>query len=293
MATAANIRHLRCFIAVAAEGSFTAAAGRLAVTQSALTASIQQLEEELGLKLFHRTTRRVEPTAAGSEFLPVAQRLLRDFDGAFDDMRAAASGERGHIGIATAPSAMGHLLAPAIDAFCARYPHVRLTIREAVSAEVLSRVLSGAAELGFTSRWSDAPELCTQALRTDELGVICQHGHPLATLPGPVTWAALRGHRYIAHTIDTSTRAQLQAVPGVAEMLRDPQHEVSTINMLYWMLRGGHGISVIPSLVADLPLVRDFCFRRLEEPVIEREICLVTRRGRELSAAARRLVELL
>lgn len=293
MTPGASIRHFRCFVAVASEGGFTAAAERLFVTQSALTASIQQLEEALGLRLFHRTTRRVDLTAAGAEFLPVAQRLLREFDGAVADMRASATGERGHVSIATAASVMAHLLAPAITAFTARYPNVGLTIRDGVSGDVQQRVLSGAADLGFTSRWSDDPALGFQPLMYDRLGMICYATHPLASGNGPLHWEELTRYRYIALTMDTGTRVQLQEVSGLREMLREPQHEVSTVNMLYWLLKGGDGISIVPALVASLPAFENFRFRVLETPTVEREISIITRRGRELSPAARRLLDVI
>ncbi|MBE9603245.1 LysR family transcriptional regulator [Acetobacteraceae bacterium H6797] len=291
MQSSASVRQLRCFVAVAVEGSFTAAAERLFLTQSALTASVQQLEQALGLRLFNRTTRRVDLTAAGSEFLLVAQRLLRDFDGAIADMRATANGERGHVSVATAASVMAHVLAPAISGFMARYPNVGLTIRDGVSGDIQQRVLTGAADLGFTSQWADEPALSFRPLLKDRLGVICAASHPFAAEAGPLEGAALEGQRYFALTMDTGTRMQVQEVPALREILRAPQYEVSTVNMLYWLLRGGDGISIVPALVARLPLFSEFHFRLLENPAVERTICVITRKGRELAPAAQLLLE--
>ncbi|MFT6352829.1 MAG: DNA-binding transcriptional LysR family regulator, partial [Neptuniibacter pectenicola] len=75
-----SIRHLRAFTEIAKSGSFTRAAENLHLTQSTLTATIKQLEEQVELKLFDRTTRRVMLTGEGENFFPVAEKLISDFD---------------------------------------------------------------------------------------------------------------------------------------------------------------------------------------------------------------------
>src|SRR4051812_9522073 len=117
-----KIRHLRCFVAVAETGSFTLAANRLFQTQTSLTATIKQLEEVAGLRLFDRTTRRVELTKDAIWFKTVAERVLLDFDNAISDLQAVSKGQRGHIKIAVAPSMMTHVLAPTLKSFRALYP---------------------------------------------------------------------------------------------------------------------------------------------------------------------------
>jgi DNA-binding MarR family transcriptional regulator len=90
-----TIRQFNCLVAVAEAGSFTMAAHRLALAQPALTATIQKLESELGVRLFDRSARRVGLTEAGRDLLPMAERLLRDIDGTVEDIRGFAHGSRG------------------------------------------------------------------------------------------------------------------------------------------------------------------------------------------------------
>jgi len=99
-----SIRHIRAFLAVARDGSFTRAAESLHLTQSTLTGTIKQLEEQAGLTLFDRTTRQVLLSGEGERFLPVAERLLSDFDTAMTDLRAVAEQQQGQVGIAASPS---------------------------------------------------------------------------------------------------------------------------------------------------------------------------------------------
>lgn len=279
----ASLRHLRCFIAVAEEGSFARAAHRLGLTQSALSAAIKGAEAALGAALFHRTTRRVELTTAAAGFLPMARTLLQDFDTAVAMLRSHAAGEGGHVRIATATSVMTVALGPVIRDFAVRLPGVRFTIRDGVSSDIQQRVLLGEADIGFTSRWQDDPALAFQPMLRDDMGVVVAQGHALAADASPIRWDQLAGWPYLALTFDTGTRVMLQA----SAPLPPPQHEVSTFAMLAELLKAGHGFSIVPALFGSLPVTQGLVFRRLVRPVITREICLITRRGRELPAAAR------
>ncbi len=285
MSNNASIRHLRCFLAVAEEGSFARAADRLGITHSALSATIRAAEAAIGVGLFHRTTRRVELTPAAANFLPVARVLIRDFDTAIDDLRGQAGGQGGHVRIATATSVMAVVLTPVIEALVAQHPDMRFTIRDGVSSDVQNRVLTGDAELGFTSRWQDDAALSFRPLLRDELGLVVRESHPLAGDATP-RWDGLAAWPYVALTLDTGTRVALQA----AGVLPQPRHEVSTFTMLAPLLASGDGFSIVPALFSSLPVARGLVFRRMARPVVSREICLITRRGRALSAAAQELV---
>src|ERR1700731_1618803 len=90
-----TLKQLRAFVTIAHEKSFTRAAGRLNISQSALTLGIRDLEAELALRLFDRSTRSVQPTTQAEVFLPVAIRLLDELDHAVDDLRAVAGRRKG------------------------------------------------------------------------------------------------------------------------------------------------------------------------------------------------------
>src|SRR5690606_21170140 len=120
---------------------FTLAAQRLFQTQSSLTATIKQLEEAVDLRLFDRTTRRVELTKDAIWFKVVADRILRDFDNAINDLQAVSKGQRGHIKIAAAPSMMTHILAPSLLAFRKSYPDIAISVYDEGSDQIERSVL--------------------------------------------------------------------------------------------------------------------------------------------------------
>ncbi len=289
----ATLRHLRCFTAVAREGSFTQAAKRMFLTQSSLTAAIKQLEQAVGLKLFDRTTRRVTLTREGASFVPVAERLLQEFDAAVADVRAVAERQRGHVSIAAAPSVVALILAPAIARFSAAYPNISVAVRDGGAELVQRRVLASEADFGITSKWADDPGLDFRPLIRDRFGVVCRGDHPLARVKGRIPWKRLQAQRYIGLAADTGIRTMLQSTPGLPPAVRAPHFEVSSTSSLYAMLDAALGISVLPALAAHLTPLDRLAFRELAEPQLEREICIITRRGRALSPAAQSMLAMI
>ncbi|MBX6318992.1 LysR family transcriptional regulator [Pigmentiphaga sp.] len=289
-----SLRHLRCFVAIADTGSFTLAAARLFHTQSSLTATIQQFEEAVGLKLFDRTTRRVVMTEDAARFKPVAERILRDFDNAIGDLQAIAKSQRGHVRIAAAPSMIIQILTPALAEFRRAYPSITVSVRDGGSDKIERAVLEGEVDFGLCSRLNNYPELDYVPILADPFGVIFPNDHPLALTNGPIKWSDLAGYDYIGLTGDTGIGAFLETHPelGLHEKTKLYDH-VSSTNSLYAMLGLGGKISVVPSLAAQASPLNEFKFRELCEPRITREICLITRHLRSFSVNTRRILEVL
>src|SRR3954447_20334609 len=125
-----ELRHLRYFVAVAEELSFTAAAHRLGVSQPPLSQQIRDLEWELKTALFVRTSRRVELTAAGRAFLEHAHAILAQTEQVAEQARAIGTGQVGTLDIGTTGSVLLGALGPLIAAFSAQFPQVALRIYE-------------------------------------------------------------------------------------------------------------------------------------------------------------------
>lgn len=124
-----ELRHLRSFVAVAEELNFTRAAARVHLAQQALSAQIRQLEELMGVRLFNRTTRRVELTAAGEALLERIPALLEGIDGALDAAASAARSETGELGVGLLATAPLDFTPRLLRAFAEARPEVALSIR--------------------------------------------------------------------------------------------------------------------------------------------------------------------
>ncbi|HTJ99987.1 MAG TPA: LysR family transcriptional regulator [Bordetella sp.] len=289
-----TLRHLRCFAAVAETGSFTLAAARLFQTQSSLTATIQQFEEVVGLKLFDRTTRRVDLTDDAVRFKAVADRVLRDFDDAIEDLKAVAKSQRGHVSIAAVPSMIEHLLTPALTAFRRDYPAITISVRDAGSDKIERDVLDGAADFGIASPLNNYPELDYAPILNDRFGVVFPDGHPLQRARDPIAWAALAAYEQIGLDANTGIGAFLDARPelGLSDKSASQDHASSTAS-LYAMLSLGGKIAVLPELAATTGPLARFHFRPLHEPAITLPICLITRHLRSFSVNSRRMLDAL
>src|SRR5690348_14881347 len=112
-----TIKQLRAFAAVADAGSFTDAATRLYLTQSGLSLLVKELEGELGVRLFDRSTRRISLTVAGADFYPLALRVLQDLDSAVNSALQLQDVQRGAIRIACTPLYSSGLMPAAMDAY--------------------------------------------------------------------------------------------------------------------------------------------------------------------------------
>ena len=176
-------RQLQCVVSLARYGSFVAAASDLGLSQPALTRAIMRIEETLGVRLFTRSTRRVALTAAGREFVPVAERLIADLEIGIQNMRALGTRQRGRLVIASLMSVAYGLLPEIIAAYRARYHGVDLELREGVLSAVTEDVRSGAADFGIgdiTNASTIPAVIDAEPLAQGGFHVVLRRGHPLA-----------------------------------------------------------------------------------------------------------------
>lgn len=294
MNTNLSIRHLRAFAEVAYCGSFTQAASRLHLTQSSLTATIKQLEQSVGLTLFDRTTRRVLLTLQGEQFRPVAEKLISDFDTAIGDLQAIAGQQQGQVAIAASPSTISRLLPPVIDDYRQQYPDIAISLRDDSAGQIEQRVLDNDVDFGIGANHSGHPELNYQPVLSDRYGVVVPAAHPFMA-ESSIQWQQLIQEELLFLSADTGIRAQLNQFRQAGQLLLSDQKailEVSNPAGLAALIRQGIGISVLPALAASTESFKELRFIPLIEPLMRREVCLVSRKGRSLSPAASTLLSL-
>lgn len=293
LATSISMRQLQAFVEVARTGSFTRAADGLHLTQSTLTAQIQQLETQAGLKLFDRTTRRVLLTAEGERFLPVAQRLISDFAAALDDLESRARLREGEVSLAGAPSVVTRLLPSALSRFRADHPKIRIRIRDDSAGSLEQRVLNNEVDFAIAGNHSRQGELEYRPLLRDRYGLVVPQGHRLAQ-ERSLVWASIPAGELLLLSADTGIRAQLErfADEGLIPIaLAGAAMEATNPAGLAALIAQGLGVSILPALAADTHSFDRLRFIPLEQPRLEREICIITRRGRALGPAAAALLE--
>jgi DNA-binding transcriptional LysR family regulator len=176
-----ELRHLVYFREVARQLHYRKAAESLAVAQPALSRSIAQLEQAMGVDLLNRTRRKVELTPAGRAFLERIEPLLRGLAAVPADIQALAGGQAGQVRVAFSGLAMATVLPGILREFNRRYPGIRVELNESPTSTQLELLKNGEIACGFFHPDATAPAgLATKVLLQEKNGVLLPTGHRLA-----------------------------------------------------------------------------------------------------------------
>jgi DNA-binding transcriptional LysR family regulator len=191
-----ELRHLRYFAAVADELNFSRAAQRLHMAQPPLSAAIRQLERELGVELFTRTSREVKLTDAGRAFLTGAQRTLAEADRAVQDARSAAAGELGRLRLAYSWSVRFETLPALGRALRASHPGVDLLAQEMWNAQIAPALASGTIDVALSLCPEITAGIDIEPIRREPLVVLMPRAHALARATS-IALSSLAGEEFV------------------------------------------------------------------------------------------------
>ncbi|MEQ9463800.1 MAG: LysR family transcriptional regulator [Haliea sp.] len=287
-----TIKQLRAFVAVARSRSFAEACGVLNLSQPALSVTIRNLEEAVGGRLLARTTRTLALTPEGSQFLPVAQRLLADWSAALEDLHDTFALRRGRLAIASMPSFASTTLPDLLQRFRQLHPEINITVHDVIAEDVVAMVRSGRVEAGIAFDPGMAEDLQFTPLFSDRFVAALPAGHPLLRRR-QLRWSALGEEPFIALQHPSSIRSLLEqslAASGISLRIEVETNHLVTIGR---MVASGLGVSAMPTLCRQQLRELGVHTRPLLAPVIERRVGIVTRRRYPLSGPASALVSIL
>ena len=174
-----ELRHLRYFVAVAEELSFTRAASRLHTAQPSLSQQIRQLEDEVGVPLFERTRHRVRLTAAGRLFLVDAQEILSRVERAVRRAARAAAGEA-ELSVGTFPAADVKVLPRLRPLIAARLPQLHLVLHSKYAVDPITGLRQGRLDVAFVRGPLVEPDLIVTEIVREPIMVVLPADHSLA-----------------------------------------------------------------------------------------------------------------
>ncbi|MGA4844060.1 LysR family transcriptional regulator [Streptomyces sp. G45] len=246
-----ELQQMRYVVAVAETNSFTRAAERCLVVQSALSHQIARLEKELGARLFERTSRRVRLTSAGAAFLPLARQCLDAAERAAAEVAAAVGEVRGRLAVGLIPSVAAVDVPGALRDFHQRYPDVRISLRVGASEELAEQVGEGVLDVAFLGLPTTArPEgVEARELARDRLVAVVAPDHPLAGA-GAVDLRALASEVFVDLPARTAGRVQSDQAFTAAGLSRDVAFEVTNADFLARLVGQGLGVAMLPSAYA-------------------------------------------
>jgi DNA-binding transcriptional LysR family regulator len=255
-----ELRQLEYVVAIADAGSFTGAGRRCHVAQSALSRQVAQLEAELGVRLFHRTTREVRLTGAGHAFLPAARRVLSEAARARAEVSAAVGVPRGQIRLGATQTASGSLdLAGLLGEFRRLFPDVTVMITAGPRQELVADVAEGELDIALAAKGDLAPDGTRfQPLLADE---------PLLAVVAPDDPLARRDRVSLAEIADrgpcvefrpgTELRRHVDAAFRSAGLSRTVAFELGQLTEMVRFARAGLGTAIVPrSFTTDLAAPR-------------------------------------
>src|ERR1700730_7994176 len=198
-------RQLETILALAEYGSFIAAAALLKTSQPAVTRTVKHVEQVLGIKLFDRSTRSVQITDAGKEFVGVAGRMLNDLKITIRSMRELSDQRRGQIIFSTIMSCANGKLPRLVSAYRLDYPCIELHVRDGVHGTVIEDVRSGAADFGITYLGSLPDSFTSIPLGREDFVVVLPRNHEL-TRKKNLSLSELKGAPLVSLPSDSRTR---------------------------------------------------------------------------------------
>lgn len=278
-----ELRHLRCFIAVAEELHFARAAERLHIEQSPLSRAIKELEEDLGVRLFERTTRNTRLTRAGQLFLEHAPRVFATLEQARSSVKAAAAGYQDQLRIALSDG----ITSPRFTALLAQCrqeaPEVDIRLYEVPLSQQVRGLHDNLYDVGFAQSAEVGDGILAEPAWSDPLVVVVPARHPLLTYKRIPLDEVLRyplvmcdpqlceGYgRQIARVLRT-----VDAEPIVAE-------EVASLDLMLALVAAGYALALVGSsqvlacrnadvvgrpLAGRSPLLTTYLLRRNADPL--------------------------
>jgi DNA-binding transcriptional LysR family regulator len=250
-----ELRHLRYFCAVAEELHFGRAAERLHIAQPPLSQQIRQLERELGVDLFVRSTRKVELTPAGAAYRKRAVAILDAVDDAAEQAQRIAEGVEGHLAIGCVGSATYSLLPQLVRALREALPSVDVSVRgEMLAPAQLSALLAGEIDLALLRPPVEQSGLSVETVRRDRLLVALPAGHQLAARD-ELHVGDLRDEEFVAHAGGRSVMNSLvTAICADAGFVPRIRHQVEETSTLVTLVAAGIGVAIVPEPTAALDI---------------------------------------
>lgn len=276
---------IQAFVAIAELGGFNKAAEHLHVTQTALTRRIQKLESYLGLKLLDRTTRYVDLTAVGRDFLPQARVIVNEMTAAVGRLKDMSKDSRGSFALACVPTMAAHILPALIREYAVRCPKNRIRLIDATSYEVRDAVLNSQAELGISIHGERHPDLLESVLFDDPLMFFCRETHPLSKMKS-VTWSDMSGADLIVVGNLTATRVFMDYQLAKRGISLSGAYEVRHHATAISLVAAGVGCAILPASTFKEGERRGVRRIPLVGPVVKRKVILIKKRNSTLSPAA-------
>jgi DNA-binding transcriptional LysR family regulator len=287
-----TIRQLQAFAYIYKLGSLTQASKAMHLTQSALSLLLQQLEENLGVTLFERTSRSLRPTAIAHETFEMASNILDNVNNLVNNTRGIAEKRHGvlHFGVATAVAAT--ILPEAIARFEKQYPDIKLVIHDTGPEQIISPIQERKVEFSIGTTSSGASDVVFETLLTDHLSAIYLQD---SSIPQKkiTDWRSLSDLPIISVRSGNEIRTLIDTAMVKAGIDFKPKWEVSYLSTALALTLKGLGVAVLPAYLIESFHHSNLVIKSIQDPLVERNVYLIRPKGVALTSAAQALIDIL
>jgi DNA-binding transcriptional LysR family regulator len=288
-----NLNQLRVFYEAARAGSFTIAAGKLFITQPAVTAQIKIFEGQCNLKLFKKKGRKLYLTDEGTALYEYAKKIFeyeREIEDVIEEMRKL---RRGILRLGTSKAYARYFMPVLISTFREAYPHIKVYLDEGSSLDIIHSLANLKNEVAVIAKVEDDPIVTFLPFKRDELVLIVGPTHNLAKRKS-VSVEELAGHPMIMKEMGSGTRKRVNELFSARGLAPNVLMETSNTEFIKQLVQRGEGISFL----VEEAVAADISEKRLatvsvtgEAPFLD--VCIAFLKDQHLSHAARAFVEML
>lgn len=287
-----TLRQLRAFVLVAEQNSFTKAAESLCLTQSALSGLIKELEQNLDVKLFDRTTRKLHLSDAGTRLLPQARRVLNEMSVLNEKVSNLKSLHQGHVRLAVSQQLSASTMPKFIAKFCEIHPRIQVTLTDCSVDDVVEHIENLEADLGVAPERLYSDDLQADVLFSSPFYLVLPKTHPFAKKE-MIRWEDLMNERLITLNGPFIKSLQNELPAPISSRIFNPDFEINFLSTALGMTRMGLGVTLCLLYAAEWVEQNGLVMRPIADPVVERKFLLYTHKNRSLSPATMAFKEFL
>ncbi|MCW9705736.1 LysR substrate-binding domain-containing protein [Fodinibius salsisoli] len=287
-----ELRQFKYLLSIAEEGTFTAAADKLYISQSALSQQVKSMEQELGVLLFDRSGNRLQFTEAGQLLHQRAKRIVKEVNEAKTAIDELENLYRGTLTVGVVQTVNAYLMPWVVSSFSAQFPGVQLKIQELSAPKIEQKVYNRELDLGVSFDPTEEPDLIFDALFEEELLLITNSKHTLASKKW-INVTALDQQKLILLPEGYCTRRIWEKCASKSCIAPELQIEMNTISGLLSVLENNSAVgTILPALTMQMKVSGGLKSVKLKNPTPRRTVGILWRDGGYRSVSSQKFAEI-
>ncbi len=288
-----HIETLKVFCDLAETGSFSLAASKNFVTQSAVSQQIRSLEERYGRELVERSKGHIRLTQAGKVLYEVGKEIIQKYREIEDSLQSLSRSVAGTVRVATVYSVGLYEMSPPLKRYLQAFPEVNIHLEYTRANKIYDEVSRGDVDLGVVAYPSKRPQILVTPFREDRLVLICAPQHPFAAF-SEISIKRLDGENFIGFERDIATRRALDRILRRNGVKVQYVMEMDNIETIKRGVEVGAGISIVPEPAIGQEVKNEtLVVVQLADETLTRPLGIISKRGRRFTPAVQEFIDFL